>query len=603
MSSGTTADLYGVWGTGPNDVFAVGIGTILHWDGKTWSGPSYVGVANAPVYLGVWGSGPNDVYAVGLENGLIEHWDGTSWSPIFLPASVNDYFQGVWGSGPDDVFVAGNNGIFHWNGTAWSKMSIPSSASPSFRAVWGTGPGDVFAVGDDMALHWDGASWSQMDLGVVKGFATVWGSGPNDVLAAGVDPVQGPTIVRWDGTAWSAILATSLVDPHTFGTIAGFWGTAPGDVYLVSGGIQHLGGDSWFTTTVPSGSNIRSVWAAGPDDSFAITERGGVFRWTGMAATETGEGIALPNSDGVDAWGSGSNDVFAITSSHIQHWDGTTWMGAAVGSPGLDPPGFSFYGLWGYGPHDVFAVGGPVEGSPSCVDPPATPQAGLVSHWDGSSWSMPVRVTNNCLSAIWGSGPSDMFVVGAAGAIFRWDGKSWSAMSSGSTDVLSSVWGSGPSDVYAVGAAGTIVHFDGTRWSAMDSGTTDPLLRVRGSGRGDVFVMGAKVLLHLRTGVWESIALPAGFTATALWVTPSRVFLAAADQILHLDRLGVTCVGPEKNCGDGWDNDCDGLVDAADPDCAGKVVEQCANGVDDDQNGLTDCADPACAMFPSCKHR
>jgi hypothetical protein len=74
-------------------------------------------------------------------------------------------------------------------------------------------------------------------------------------------------------------------------------------------------------------------------------------------------------------------------------------------------------------------------------------------------------------------------------------------------------------------------------------------------------------------------------------------------QILHLDRNGVTCVGPEKNCSDGWDNDCDGLADGADPDCAGRAAEQCANLVDDDHNGLIDCADPGCANFPRCKHR
>jgi hypothetical protein len=70
---------------------------------------------------------------------------------------------------------------------------------------------------------------------------------------------------------------------------------------------------------------------------------------------------------------------------------------------------------------------------------------------------------------------------------------------------------------------------------------------------------------------------------------------------VHLDRPSVTCSGSEHNCQDGWDDDCDGLVDAADPDCAGQITEQCANGVDDDANGLTDCGDPACLGYPGCK--
>ena len=38
MTSGTTADLSGVWGSSGEDVFAVGaFGTILHYDGTAWS--------------------------------------------------------------------------------------------------------------------------------------------------------------------------------------------------------------------------------------------------------------------------------------------------------------------------------------------------------------------------------------------------------------------------------------------------------------------------------------------------------------------------------------------------------------------------------------
>ncbi len=48
-------------------------------------------------------------------------------------------------------------------------------------------------------------------------------------------------------------------------------------------------------------------------------------------------------------------------------------------------------------------------------------------------------------------------------------------------------------------------------------------------------------------------------------------------------------------CQDGLDNDCDGLADANDPDCA--AAEICDNGIDDDGDGLADCADPDCAGF------
>lgn len=74
----------------------------------------------------------------------------------------------------------------------------------------------------------------------------------------------------------------------------------------------------------------------------------------------------------------------------------------------------------------------------------------------------------------------------------------------------------------------------------------------------------------------------------------------------------VDCADPDcavapsclsEDCGNGTDDDGDGLADCDDPDCSGSpgcVPEECTNGVDDDGNGLTDCEDPQCAAAPNC---
>ena len=69
----------------------------------------------------------------------------------------------------------------------------------------------------------------------------------------------------------------------------------------------------------------------------------------------------------------------------------------------------------------------------------------------------------------------------------------------------------------------------------------------------------------------------------------------------------------ELNCSDGNDDDFDGLIDCADPDCAylcssvslyaappPMPPEDCLNGVDDDLDGDADCADSDCIGAAGC---
>jgi hypothetical protein len=59
----------------------------------------------------VWGSGGNDVWAVG-DGGTLLHYDGDVWDPQSSP-TVNDLY-GLWGRAADDVFAVGDYGtILH----------------------------------------------------------------------------------------------------------------------------------------------------------------------------------------------------------------------------------------------------------------------------------------------------------------------------------------------------------------------------------------------------------------------------------------------------------------------------------------------------------
>jgi hypothetical protein len=56
----------------------------------------------------------------------------------------------------------------------------------------------------------------------------------------------------------------------------------------------------------------------------------------------------------------------------------------------------------------------------------------------------------------------------------------------------------------------------------------------------------------------------------------------------------------ELLCADGLDDDGDELVDCLDADCDGECPEVCADGRDNDGNGLTDCEDAVCADEDAC---
>ena len=120
------------------------------------------------------------------------------------------------------------------------------------------------------------------------------------------------------------------------------------------------------------------------------------------------------------------------------------------------------------------------------------------------------------LSAVWGSGPSDVWVVGAAGRVLHWDGSAWETLSAGTTQSLYAVWGSGPNDVWAVSTPGAIFHSTGfangtAEWSratdiadaGVDTASAGKLSRaIWGTSPRDVWVGGDPFARKGSTATW-----------------------------------------------------------------------------------------------------
>jgi len=274
VASGPPGVLNGIWGTSPNDAWAVGLeivdpaydGVVMHWNGSAWSTAS-AGTPGTSLYRG-WSASPDDTWTVGVDGagGFILRRDGGSWTRVSSGWWPND----AWGSSARDIWAVGYQAIRHWDGTAW--LAVPFPGDSDLRAVHGIATNEIWAVGSGgTALRWNGVAWTRTETGTNATFRGVWGSASDDVWAVGTCSLvagttnicdaqsSNATIVHWDGRGWSRFAS------GTAAWLNAVWGRSADDVWTVgtSGKILHWNGASW--SAVPSGvtsADLRGVWGA-----------------------------------------------------------------------------------------------------------------------------------------------------------------------------------------------------------------------------------------------------------------------------------------------------------------------------------------------------
>ena len=271
MQSGTTENLYSVWGSSCRNVFAVGYnGTILHYNGSTWSTMT----SGTTMGLnGVWGSSANNVFAVGW-SGTILHYDGNTWTKM-TNGDTHD-LAAVWGDSANSVFAVGSmQTILHWDGTTWTAMTTPGLES-GFNAVWGTAYNNVYIVGTGGDIyHFDGTSWTAMSSDTSATLFAIWGSSASDIWAAGS---LTSSKVHYNGSAWSGG-GMPLLEYYT-----GLWGTASNNIYMTGytwmggiGTIDRYNGSSWSSLGIPSCDSLVGIWGSSDNNIFAVGDRGTIL--------------------------------------------------------------------------------------------------------------------------------------------------------------------------------------------------------------------------------------------------------------------------------------------------------------------------------------
>jgi len=138
--------VYDIWGSSPNDLWAVlggGINTLWHFNGEEWSvWPEQVG----PAFYSIYGFAQDDVW-MGGNDGKLYHFDGERWKLSFqleLSEALFIDLNTIFGES-SNLYVAGivvypdgipNSFLLNYDGRNWKKVLITDFKVQLQRIRW-----------------------------------------------------------------------------------------------------------------------------------------------------------------------------------------------------------------------------------------------------------------------------------------------------------------------------------------------------------------------------------------------------------------------------------------------------------------------------------
>jgi hypothetical protein len=507
-------------GTGPSDAWmATGAGTaIFHWDGASWTMKGSLSCADESSGFGeVWSASPTDAWTSYGTN-TVSRWNGTAWNPVaIVPDPINGDggtrgipISSIWGSAPNDVWLVGALGtIVHWDGAKFTSVPPFGQGLKALWKVWGSSKSDVWVSGlDATLLHFDGTTWTKLTPPTTAGLNAISGSGPNDVWFGGGNgvaihatagatgtltledagtkskstPSGRPLLDLWtesptrtwgvgdrgevyvrDTKSWSRVTGMENV---TFGSA--IWGTAPNDLWIVGGDIQHWDGTKLTSASAGTLYGLKAIDATSQSNIWVVGQLGRAHHFDGVSWTlETvGESVWL---EGVHASADGGATAVADGGKIYRRTGGPsgTW------SPMTSPTGADLFSVWGPSDDLLYAVGA----------------AGTILKWDGGSWTADTSPVSAELRHVRGAPDGTVLITGratpavgsgalVAGTVLRLTAGSWVPETGVPIFDLWSISVKSATDAWAVGQNGVIVHLDGNEWKLVGSGADNTLVGI-----------------------------------------------------------------------------------------------------------------------------
>lgn len=366
-----------LWRGGRLAVVAVAAVLVVAGPGRLAASPVAAAGVTGRQFTGVACTSAANCWAVGVSTSsagvtspLIEHWNGAAWSVVSspnLPGSTDTFLNGPSCTVPANCWAVGGAVTSsnqkpiaeHWNGTKWSLIVLPApSGLPNngLASVSCTSTGTCMATGSSakaglssgptLAERWNGTSWSVVPTPNLNGGLNhVSCTSASNCWAVGIS--SGALAEHWNGTAWS-VAATPSGGDDLFGvSCLSSTCLAAGLATSGFGLAERWNGSTWAVTAAPDppGTAFSEFTSVSCTAATACTMAGFYFTTADKTLIETWNGsswkvVASPNPTGSTltslhgVWCTSTTDCWAVglhqqkagqNSTLAEHWNGTQW--------------------------------------------------------------------------------------------------------------------------------------------------------------------------------------------------------------------------------------------------------------------------------------
>ena len=257
----------------------------------------------------------------------------------------------------------------------------------------------------------------------------------------------------------------------------------------------------WSVYDVPP-YGMFELWASSPSNAIAVGHVGYALHFDGNSWRQ------VPMSPGeyfLSVSGLSNSDVWAVSHSAVNRYNGTRWVGASA------PPDSLFTRIFALSSNAIYV--GTFLGS--------------VYRFDGSRWNA-IGNGGRYTRSIWARSTTEVYAVFDTKGVLRFNGTGWESTNS-PIDVVD-LWGDAKS-LYAVGRAG-FFRYTGSGWQQLSS---DTLSTVHALDPDNVFAAGPgsklrhfggstvrPTLLDARADLWYMTAAPG---VLYVYAYPNRIYV------------------------------------------------------------------------------